>query len=265
MSDAASGSLPAAAEATTATTDAVDDLSDDLSAWEFDPEAEEPPPGRAPSLVAFDIGEVIIDESRVWEVWADILGISRFTMAAVLGAAIAQGLDHTEAFAHVAPNVQWEDFVEEHERRYGGFMPGDVYPDVVPCLTELRELGVRVALAGNQPSQRSEQLRELRLPVDWLMTSAEIGHEKPDQRFFEAVLARMDAGDPGEVLYVGDRVDTDVIPAAALGLRTCWLRRGPWGHLQDLPDDVEADLALEGLGELPLLLAGWLDETKEES
>jgi hypothetical protein len=37
----------------------------------------------------------------------------------------------------------------------------------------------------------------------------------------------------------------------------CWVRRGPWGQLQDLPDGVEADLALEGLGELPELLAAW--------
>ncbi len=61
------------------------------------------------------------------------------------------------------------------------------------------------------------------------------------------------------MLYVGDRVDNDVVPAHDAGLRTCWLTRGPWGHLQDLPDDVEPDLVLEGLGELPLLLSRWRD------
>ena len=60
------------------------------------------------------------------------------------------------------------------------------------------------------------------------------------------------------VLYVGDRIDNDVLPAAAAGMRTCWLRRGPWGVLQDLPDGAEPpDLDLEGLGELPVLLADW--------
>ena len=54
-------------------------------------------------------------------------------------------------------------------------------------------------------------------------------------------------------------VDNDVLPASTYGMRTCWLRRGPWGQLQDLPDDVEADLVLEGLGELPLLLQEWRD------
>ena len=68
----------------------------------------------------------------------------------------------------------------------------------------------------------------------------------------------------GQVLYVGDRVDNDVLPAMDFGMRTCWLRRGPWGQLQELPDDVEPDLVLEGLGELPLLLQGWREETAGE-
>jgi hypothetical protein len=46
-------------------------------------------------------------------------------------------------------------------------------------------------------------------------------------------------------------------PGGGAGLRTCWLRRGPWGHLQELPEDVQPDLVLEGLGELALLLDGW--------
>jgi FMN hydrolase / 5-amino-6-(5-phospho-D-ribitylamino)uracil phosphatase len=48
-----------------------------------------------------------------------------------------------------------------------------------------------------------------------------------------------------------------VVPAADAGWRTCWLRRGPWGQLQDLPDGLEPDIVLEGLGELPLLLGEW--------
>ena len=37
---------------------------------------------------------------------------------------------------------------------------------------------------------------------------------------------------PGEVAYVGDRVDNDVLPAAAAGLVAIHVRRGPWGRLQ---------------------------------
>ena len=213
--------------------------------------------GPAPRTVVFDIGEVLIDETRVWSIWADLLGVSPLTFAAVLGAAIAQGEDHHVVFPHLAPNVVWQDFADEHERRLGGLQDRDLYADVRPCLQELRDLGFTVALAGNQPAIRQTQLRDLALPHDLLVTSEELGWEKPDDEFFAAILRLLDAPEPADVLYVGDRVDNDIAPAARFGMRTCWLRRGPWGHLQEPADELEPDLVLEGLGELPLLLAEW--------
>lgn len=235
----------------------VEELDDGLLGLEFDAEAIPDPDGPAPRIVAFDIGEVLIDESRVWAVWAGILGVSPLTFAAVLGAAISQGYDHEVVFPLVAPNVDWEDFEDEHERRYGGFRSDDLYPDVRTCLEELRSLGFTVVLAGNQPERRSEQLADLDIPHDHLVISDVVGVEKPEPAFFEAVMRSVATSDPSDVIYVGDRVDNDVLPAAAFGMRTCWLRRGPWGHLQEMPDDVEPDLVLEGLGELPLLLSHW--------
>ena len=213
----------------------------------------------APDVVVLDVGEVIVDETRVWTVWAELLGVSPGTLMAVLGAAVSQGGDHTDAFPHVAPNAEWTTLEDDHEALYGGYRGDDVYADVVPALTLLKAQGRRVVLAGNQPERRSEQLRALGLPVDDIVTSAELGAEKPDPAFFAAVLARIGVADPSQVLYVGDRLDNDVIPAMAAGMATCWLTRGPWGQLQELPDDVEPDLVLEGLGELPELLRAWHD------
>lgn len=218
-------------------------------------EAEEP----APRIVAFDIGEVIIDETRVWAVWAELLGVSPLSFSAVLGAAIAQGSDHRAVFPHVAPNVDPQELEDEHERRFGGFQEEDLYPDVRSCLKELHDLGFVVVLAGNQPERRTAQLLALDLPHDRVVTSEELGVEKPDEAFFAALVELAGAADPGEILYVGDRVDNDVAPATAFGMRTCWLRRGPWGLLQDLPDGLEPELSLESLGELSQLLADWRD------
>ena len=215
--------------------------------------------GPVPTTVVLDVGEVLVDETRVFAVWADLLGVSAGTLAAVLGAAIVEGEDHGAAFAHVAPNVAWAEHEAEHEARYGGFAEADLYPDVRPALASIRDAGLRVVLAGNQPERRTAQLRALDLPVDDVVTSDELGAEKPSPAFFAAVLARLGDPDPVTVLYVGDRVDNDVLPALEAGMRVCWVRRGPWGQLQDLPDGVEADLSLEGLGELPELLVAWRD------
>jgi HAD superfamily hydrolase (TIGR01549 family) len=221
--------------------------------------ADEPdePDGPPPRVVVFDVGEVLIDETRVWRTWADIIGVSPLSFAAVLGAAIVQGEDHEAVFALLAPNLDWASFEDEHERRYGGFREDDLYTDARACLRDLGGLGMTVAIAGNQPARRRDQLRALELPADHIVTSEDLGADKPASAFFAALLEELGTVDPQEVLYVGDRVDNDVLTAAAFGMRTCWLRRGPWGWLQDLPDGTAPDLVLEGLGELAHLLDVW--------
>jgi HAD superfamily hydrolase (TIGR01549 family) len=239
--------------------DVPDTVEEDLDELDFDPplHPDREHDGPAPRFVVFDVGEVLIDETRVWSCWAQLVGTTPFTFAAVMGAAIVQGEDPAAVFDHIAPNVVWPDFEEEHERRYGGFREDDLYTDARPCLHELRELGFGVSIVGNQPARRRDQLVALDLPHDHLATSADLGVEKPAPGFFDAVLELVGAASPDQVLYVGDRIDNDILPAHAHGIRTCWIRRGPWGQLQDPPGGVEPDLVLEGLGELPLLLQQW--------
>jgi FMN phosphatase YigB (HAD superfamily) len=71
-------------------------------------------------------------------------------------------------------------------------------------------------------------------------------------RFFERVVELAGCA-PGEVAYVGDRDDNDVLPAAAAGLVAVHVRRGPWGLLQ--PSPAEAALVLDDLASLPQALA----------
>lgn len=221
-----------------------------------------PSSDTAPATVVFDVGEVLIDETRVWAVWAEIIGVSPLTFAAVLGAAIVQGESADAVFSHLAPNLEWREFEPEHERRYGGFRDEDLYADVRPCLEDLTASGFDVVIAGNQPARRQAQLEQLQLPHRAMAMSEGMGVAKPDPRFFDRVQELAGVDDPGHLLYVGDRTDNDVMIAASRGWRTCWLRRGPWGQLQDLPDDAEEpDLVLEGLGELATLLQTWRGET----
>ena len=224
-----------------------------------DPASAAPMPA-APRAVVFDIGEVLIDETRVWGTWAELVGTSALTFASVLGAAVVQGQDHEAVFDHLAPNLDWRSLTDAHEERYGGFREADLYRDVRPCLEAVRAQGRTVVLAGNQPGRRTGQLRSLDLPADHIATSDDLGADKPSPAFFAAVVDVLDGLTAADVLYVGDRVDNDVLPAAAAGLRTCWLRRGPWGVLQDLPLDEDADLVLDGLGELPHLLETWASQ-----
>jgi len=51
---------------------------------------------------------------------------------------------------------------------------------------------------------------------------------KPDPGFFQEVVNAVPYP-ASEILYVGDRLDIDIRPAADVGMRTALIRRGPWG------------------------------------
>lgn len=195
----------------------------------------------------FDVGEVLVDETRVWTAWADMLGVSAFTLMAVLGAAIERGEDHEAAFARLGL-FYWRDREPEVEDAFGGIRAEDLYPDALPALAALRDAGYHVAVIGNQPERRHAELAALGVEPDVMAMSDVLGVHKPAPEFFAAVLELLDAP-PGDIAYVGDRVDNDVGPAAAAGMRAVWLRRGPWGRLHTDPDG-QADLEVSSLAEL---------------
>ncbi|MFI7607890.1 HAD family hydrolase [Micromonospora sp. NPDC049366] len=207
--------------------------------------------------IFFDIGGTILDESREFETWADWLGVPRHTFSAVFGAVVVRGLDYQETFRVFRPDF---DLEAERERRGladkpESFGEEDLYPDARPCLTALKEQGLFVGLAGNQPAHAEALLHALDLPVDVIGTSHGWGVEKPSPAFFERVV-REGGGDASSILYVGDRPDNDARPALQVGMRACLIRRGPWGHILDLPTVAERCLfRIDSLDELPDLVA----------
>lgn len=80
---------------------------------------------------------------------------------------------------------------------------------------------------------------------------------KPSAEFFDRVISTAGVA-AHQIIYVGDRVDNDILPAHHADLRTALIRRGPWGYLHsDLAEAKRADLQLNSLIEL----AGALPDT----
>ncbi|MEU4153366.1 HAD family hydrolase [Streptomyces sp. NPDC026659] len=202
--------------------------------------------------VVFDVGETLTRDDRYWASWADWLGVPRHTLSALVGAVVAQGRDNADALRILRPGI---DLVAEYAAREaagrGEYLEeGDLYDDVRPALSGLRRAGVRVVIAGNQTERAGQLLRALDLPADVVATSGEWGVAKPQPEFFHRVLDVAQA--PADrTLYVGDHPANDVIPAAAAGLRTAHLRRGPWGSLWASGDAVKAaDWRIDSLMDL---------------
>lgn len=208
---------------------------------------------RRVKAVVFDVGETLVDETRAWSIWADHLGVPRLTFFSALGASILEGGHHhdpmrlfrpgidvaAESAALQAAGLSWHASVE------------DLYPDALPCLRSLVDLGYRLGVAANQPAEVAEVVRTLGVDFELVGMSAAWGLHKPDSAFFARIAEELSLP-PAAIAYVGDRVDNDVRPAAAAGMLAVFVRRGPWGWIQAGQEDPpEADIVVESLAELP--------------
>ena len=125
------------------------------------------------------------------------------------------------------------------------------YDDVIPALTELHQQGYRLAVLSNLRRDMSELCQRLGLApyLDFYVSSAEVGAEKPNAAVFLAALEKA-AVAPGEVVHVGDQHRSDVVGARGVGIHPVLLDRGGWHQ------DIEDCARIESLAQLRPLLVG---------
>jgi putative hydrolase of the HAD superfamily len=134
---------------------------------------------------------------------------------------------------------------DERHRLRGGI---ELRPGVDTLVRRLHARGVPLGLAANQPARVIADLERFGLGDCFTAraVSGTHGYRKPDARLF--LRACDDLGvSPQECVMVGDRVDNDIAPAAALGMRTVLLRTGRHARQQprsadEVPDDDVTDL-----------------------
>jgi HAD superfamily hydrolase (TIGR01662 family) len=203
--------------------------------------------------VVFDVGETLVNESRLWRMWAEWLGVPDHVVFALLGASIVRPEDHLRILELLRPGFDLE--LAREERRHLGnpdeFDASDLYPDVAPCLHALHRRGLRLGIAGNQPAVAEQILGDIGMPVEFLASSERWKVKKPSPEFFQKIVDELRLA-PGSIAYVGDRLDNDVLPSKNAGMVSVFIRRGPWGFLHSRsPDIARADLRIESLSELP--------------
>ena len=81
---------------------------------------------------------------------------------------------------------------------------------------------------------------------DHIFISDEIGIDKPNVAFFDAVWQKIGAFDPGEVLIVGDSLTSDIRGGNNVGIKTCWYN--PKGL--PCPDNLRIDYDIRDLAEV---------------
>ena len=191
--------------------------------------------------VVFDVGETLIDETRMWTARARSAGVTPFTLMGLIGALIERGQDHR--------NV-WTILETDSPTMSPPICAEDFYPDALDCLHRVKRAGFTVGIAGNQPRDTVSRLETLGVAADFTASSADWNVSKPSPEFFDRMISAAGVA-AHQILYVGDRVDNDILRALDAGLRTALIRRGPWGHLHSASaESTRADLQLTSLTEL---------------
>ena len=174
----------------------------------------------------------------------------------------ARARDFAASFQIALTDAEADVWFDEYFQSYRASWR--LHDDALACFDELAEMipGVRFGLITNgDPVFQGEKIRRVGLAdqFEHVVASGALGYAKPDARIFEHACALFDVP-VGSAAYVGDRLRTDALGAAAAGLTGVWLDRAGASAAPIVPGgDVDAArlriLRIETLAELPPALA----------
>lgn len=199
--------------------------------------------------IFFDIGSTLVDETEAYDHRVrDMIVGTRVTFKDFDETRIAlakQGLDGNSAAIKYFDLTKTPWHSEDE-------VP---YADARSTLATLCKKGLKLGIIANQNIGAAERLEQwgLRQYFDVIVASAEIGYAKPDKQIFIKALelAKCTAE---ESVMIGDRLDNDIIPAKALGMKTVWLKNGLAKHQSEALGRGVADYQIHSLSELLTIL-----------
>ncbi len=101
------------------------------------------------------------------------------------------------------------------------------FDDVIPALTGLKGKGLILGLISNVDRDITSMLNEMKLEslLQVVVTSQEVGFNKPQPEIFRAALSRAGV-QAAEAIYVGDQYQIDIMGAKQAGMKGILLDRG---------------------------------------
>ena len=117
-----------------------------------------------------------------------------------------------------------------------------LYNDVEICLTRLKDLAIKTAIiTDGVPIKQYEKILRLKIEkmFDLIIISDEIGIKKPNPELFKYWLKKFNVKGQ-EAIYIGDRIDKDIVPANINNIYSVYLHRG--GKY----DNYNANIKIEG-------------------
>lgn len=158
---------------------------------------------------------------------------------------------HGQVLADPDADAWFEAYLTHYESNWR------LHTDAAACLDRMDARGIRVGIITNGDiAFQGAKLAGLGITdrFERVIASGSVGFAKPDPRIFEHACAEFGVA-PAQAMYVGDRLHTDAIGAAAAGLRGVWLDRGGAATATQLGEATAAGArVIRTLDELDALL-----------
>jgi len=128
-----------------------------------------------------------------------------------------------------------------------------LWNDALYCLDEFSKLHNLALLTNGPPDLQREKIEITGIEKYFteIVVSGEVGYGKPDSRSYQLVLSRLGAK-PECTVYVGDSLESDILGANAIAMKTVWLNRR--GSPRD--ESIVPDLEVSNLRQLVATFIG---------
>jgi len=126
-------------------------------------------------------------------------------------------------------------------------------------LAELKRKGYKLGIITNTVTSREEHVRTALRKIDAekyfdiILTSVDVGHEKPDERIFTTALTALRIK-PHEAMMVGNRISTDIVGGNRMGIKTVLLKWNKRYNERIMADEEKPAHTIKSLRELLLVL-----------
>lgn len=131
----------------------------------------------------------------------------------------------------------------------------NIEPDIKQSLQKLKDMGIRLAILSNTfvgkeaLDRHLEEIGILNI-FEMRMYSCYYPYRKPDKRIFLDAAAKINT-QPEKVLFVGDRLDTDLAGSLSAGMR-CIIKKSHANEDKQLPKKI---IKINTISELPKIVS----------
>lgn len=205
--------------------------------------------------IFFDVGSTLVDETVTYQRFAaECAGVLSNHGQAVTATAFFEKMKELAEAGDAPIRNAWAWYGLPASMRPRWNHEGEtLYPDVISTLDTLSQ-SYRLGIIANQASGLEKRLEAfgIRQFFDIVIGSEDVGCKKPNRAIFEVALEKASSL-ASDCIYIGDRMDNDIIPAQEVGMRTIQILQGLGPH-RCQETDMTADMTIQSLSKLVDLL-----------